>query len=91
MPKKKIKIKSTVLERKFWRNRVRDPNLFTTCRTPEWARRVAESISKGSKVVTCKLKNGEWKVQTILIKKERHTKSDARRLSQRILDKIEKQ
>jgi len=75
----------------YFRVRFRMPHQFTTCRVPEWARKVAESVSRGAKVVTCKNANGEWKVQSVIIKKGYgKTKTDAMRLAKRIVRKIEK-
>jgi len=75
----------------FFRVRFRMPYPFITCRVPEWARKASQSVSKGSKVVTCKDAKGEWKVQSVMIRKGYgKTKPDAMRLAKAIVNKIEK-
>ena len=70
---------------------MKQPGRFITCRVPEWATRVSTSISKGSKVTMCKNAKGEWKVQSVLVKKGAgKTKRDALRLGIKIRNKIEK-
>lgn len=74
----------------FFRVRFRMPYQFITCRTPEWGMKAAQSISKGSKVVTCKNAKGEWLVQSVMIRKGYgKTKADAKRLAKAIVRKIE--
>lgn len=75
----------------FFRVRMRQPGRFVTCRVPEWAMKVSESVSKGSKVTMCRNAKGEWKVQSVLIKKGfGKTKRDAKSLGIKIRNKIEK-
>jgi len=75
----------------FFRVRSRMPHPFITCRTPEWASKVSRSVSKGSKVVTCKNAKGEWKVQSVMIQKgSGKTKATAKKLATRIVRKIER-
>ena len=74
----------------YFRIRFRMPYQFVTHRVPEWARTVSESISKGSKVVVGKNVKGEWKVQSVMIRKGYgKTKTDAKKLATRIVRKIE--
>jgi len=50
--------------------RYRDPDVFETIRTPDWADRVSDSVSEGSEVRTGQRKNGDdWEVQSVLISK----------------------
>jgi hypothetical protein len=68
----------------------RYPYRFTTIRTPDWAQRVGNSVSKNSEVRMGKLKrSGNWKVQSVLITKKYHSKEQAEDLAERILMKIE--
>jgi len=74
----------------FFRVRIRSPVAKKMCRTPAWAARVASSVSKGAKVVTCRNAKGKWKVQSVLIATGHgKTKADARRMANRIVKKIE--
>lgn len=75
----------------YFRVRFRRPYQFIACRTPRWASKVSQSVSKGSKVVTCKNTKDEWKVQSVMIQKGYgKTKATAKKLATRIVRKIEK-
>ena len=81
--------KSVELEEEYYHVRFRDPGAFTDIRTPEWATKAAEDVSKGSKVRTGKRKGSdEWVVQSILIPK-RVGKSAAKSQATKIIEKIE--
>jgi len=76
---------------KYYRIRQRSPHQFTRFRTPAWGSRVASSITKGSKLVTGKVRGkDEWRIQTILIPKRGKTASKAVSLASRIRKKVEK-
>lgn len=75
----------------YFRVRFKRPYQFTTCRVPEWGKKAAQSVSKGAKVTTCRNKEGEWKVQSVMIAKGHgKTSKDAMRLAKRIVRKIER-
>lgn len=71
--------------------RVRDPSLFKgdAIRIPEWGRKVADSVSKGSYVVQGQLKgSSEWRVQSIRLKagnkSDETLRSEARSIAQKL-------
>lgn len=89
MPKpKKITILKVHEDVNFYRVRFETPKGVEMCAIPAWAMVVAESVSKDSKVTTCK-KDGKWFVENVLITKKFHTEAEARRLAIRIVEKIE--
>ena len=48
--------------------RIRDPDEFDSIRTPDWARRPAESVSDGAEVRTGRREGSdEWVVQSVLL------------------------
>lgn len=68
--------------------RVRIKPARKKCKTPAYARRIAQTVSKGSRVVTCRNQYG-WYVQSVLIRKGHGKgKRDAQRLARRIVNKI---
>lgn len=73
----------------FFHIRFRNPSQFTQIRTPDWADRVSDSVSKGSEVRMGRTSSGNWLVASVLIKKAHHDGWDARRLAKRIVEKIE--
>ena len=69
--------------------RYRDPDVFETIRTPDWADRVSDSVSEGSEVRTGQRKNGDdWEVQSVLISKHAGEQK-AREQADEIIRKIE--
>jgi hypothetical protein len=40
---------------------------YVTCRVPEWAAHVADSVVPGSKVTTCKTKDGKWHTSKVMV------------------------
>ena len=90
MPKaKKITIIKVHEDVNFYRIRFESPKGVEMCAVPAWAMEVAESVSTGAKVTTCK-KDNKWFVQNVLITKKFHSEAEARRLAIRIVEKIEK-
>lgn len=83
----KFKILSVDPTENYYRVRFVDPDTVSECRTPAWAMGVAESVSKGSKVVMCVV-NGRWNIQSVLITRKFHKTPAARRLSLNIARKI---
>ena len=78
---------------RYCRVRQRDPPRGRgKCVTPLWAARVACSVKKGAKVVTCKFKDG-WDVQSVLIPKPKGkpNKAAIRKQATRIRKKIRRQ
>lgn len=86
--KKLVKIKKITEEGNFISVRLRDPGQFKIIRTPTWAVKVAESVTKGSKVRMGQTPKGNWLIQTILIPKARG-KVKARSMGRKIQKKIE--
>lgn len=68
--------------------RYRDPDDFEEIRTPDWADTVSDSVSEGSEVRTGKRENGDWEVQSVLIKKT-VGEEKAREQADEIMRKIE--
>jgi len=86
------KLKKVDTKEDFHHIRVRDPELFSEIRTPEWARPVANSVVKGAQVRSGKLKKKgkhEWETQAILIP-VKHSKYKAKKFAEKILGKLEK-
>lgn len=86
--KKLVKIKKVTEEGNFISVRLRDPSQFKLIKTPAWATKVAESVTKGSKVRMGQTPKGNWLIQTILIPKQRG-KVKARSMGRKIQRKIE--
>lgn len=71
--------------------RYRDPDRFDTIRTPSWASRIADSVSKGAKVRMGKTSADNWFIQSILIAPEGvEDKNHAMSLAGRIRREINK-
>lgn len=85
----KLKIQAVEPTENYYRVIFKDSLGSSMCRTPAWAMGVAESVSKGSKVVMCAY-NGKWNVQSVLITKKFHKTPSARRLALSIAEKIER-
>jgi hypothetical protein len=67
----------------------RDEDQFDTIRTPDWAENAAQSVSEGAEVHTGQIEDGdEWKVQSVLIKKQAGKKT-AKDQAKEIIEKIE--
>ena len=81
--------KSVETEDEYIHVRYRDPDVFETIRTPEWADRVSDSVSEGSEVRTGKQKDSDdWEVQSVLI--DKHVgEQKAREQADEIIRKIE--
>ncbi|WP_254531805.1 hypothetical protein [Natrinema gelatinilyticum] len=69
--------------------RFRDPDRYDEIRTPDWAKRPAESVSEGSEVRTGTVEGeDDWEVTSVLI--DKHVGEDkAREEATQIVDKIE--
>ena len=77
------------LEGEYYHVRFNDPEIFDMIRTPDWADRVSDSVSRGSEVRMGKLKDeDDWTVQSVLI--EKHAGKDkAQEQAEKIVEKIE--
>ena len=77
------------LEGKYYHVRFNEPEMFEMIRTPDWADRVSDSVSRGSEVRMGKLKDEDnWLVQSVLI--EKHVgREKARDQAEKIVEKIE--
>jgi len=68
--------------------RFRDPDVFDTIRTPDWAANAARDISEGAEVRTGKRGGSDdWEIQSVLIKKQAGTekaRDEAREIAQEI-------
>jgi len=82
-----LSVKSVETEDEYIHVRFRDPDEFEEIRTPEWASNAAQDVSAGSRVRMGR-RDGDWVVQSVLIKKSVGT-SKAREQSERILEKLE--
>lgn len=91
MPAANVKLPAVDEGRDYWHVRFKVPWQFETCRTPDWAQRAANSISKGAEVRMCQ-KDDTWSLQSVLIKKSSavSTKRKAKSLGIQIRNKIEK-
>ncbi len=69
--------------------RFRDPDRYDEIRTPDWARKPAESVSEGSEVRTGRKKGSDdWEVTSVLI--EKHVGEEkAEEQAREIVEKIE--
>jgi len=74
---------------KYYHIRFRQPHRFTKIRIPNWAERVANSVSKNAQVKMGKTKAGNWLVQSVMITLKYHDGWDARRLAKKVVEKIE--
>jgi len=76
---------------KYYHVRIRQPSRFSIIRIPKWAKKVANSVSKGAQVKMGKVKKSkEWKVQSVMITRKHHSSRSARRMAHKIVKKIEK-
>mgnify|MGYP001034947376 CR=1 FL=1 len=75
----------------YYKIRVRDPEQFEDFRIPDWAEIVANSVCKGAKVVTGKLKSSDdWAFQSVLIPRVKgRSKKDAVKSAREIVEKVE--
>ena len=68
--------------------RFRDPDVFDTIRTPDWAANAARDISEGAEVRTGKRgSSDDWEIQSVLIKKqagEEKARDEAKEIAQEI-------
>jgi hypothetical protein len=68
--------------------RFRDPDRYDEIRTPDWARKPAESVSEGSEVRTGRREGSDdWEVTSVLIEKhvgEEKAKEQAREIVEKI-------
>jgi hypothetical protein len=69
--------------------RFSDPDKFEQIRTPDWAQRVAESVSKGAEVRTGKEAGADdWEIQSVLI--DKHVREQkAKEQATKIVETIE--
>ncbi|KZN25174.1 hypothetical protein A4G99_01220 [Haladaptatus sp. R4] len=82
-------IKSVETADEYIHVRFRDPDVFDTIRTPDWAANAARDISEGAEVRTGKRSGSDdWEIQSVLIKKQAG-KEKARDEAKEIAEKIE--
>lgn len=75
---------------KYYHVRFRPPSQFELIRIPDWAARVADSVSSRAMVKMGKTKQGgNWLVQSVMITKDYHDKRGAKRLARKVVKKIE--
>jgi len=81
----------------YYAFRVRDPEIFLKGKEdwasrPGWSIPITESVSKGSYIVTARLKEGnhDWKAQSVRILKKGKTLEQARKLALQIIEKLER-
>jgi len=84
-----IEAKPPEIGDEFYHVRVRDPSRYETERVPDWASDVAGSVSKGSKVKMGKLGQGDWEVQSVMIKKSNVDRKKAKDLAEEIAMKVD--
>lgn len=76
------------LEDRYYHVRFNDPDRFETIRTPDWAAKVAGSVSRGAEVRMGKEKDSDdWEVEAVLIEKG-HSEEEAREQAKRIVEKM---
>ncbi|ODR81903.1 hypothetical protein BG842_15465 [Haladaptatus sp. W1] len=83
-----LRVKSVETTDEYIHVRFRDPDVFDTIRTPDWAADIARDISNGAEVRTGKrIGSDEWEVQSVLIKKQAGTekaRDEAKEIAQEI-------
>jgi hypothetical protein len=83
-----LSIKSVETADDYIHVRFRDPDVFDTIRTPDWAANAARDISEGSEVRTGKRSGSDdWEIQSVLIKKqagEEKARDEAKEIAQKI-------
>lgn len=91
--KNKSKGKSKVdVGDEYYHVRQRNPDKYDKVRVPDWAKNVAQSISKNAQVKMGKRKDtDEWDVQAVMIERKYRSKDDAVRLAKKIKRKIEEE
>lgn len=83
-------IKKVTEEGNYFHVRYRPPSQFDIFRTPQWAYKVANSVSRDAKVRMGQTPAGTWLIAAILIKRGYgKNKNDAMRLAGKIRQKIE--
>lgn len=75
----------------YYHVRYRNPDEFDEIRTPDWARKPAESVCEGSEVRTGHESGGDdWKVQSVLIPIDAVSdEEEAAEKAKQIVEKIE--
>jgi len=74
----------------YYHVRYRDPDAFSTIRTPDWAAEAAGSVVAGSEVRTGKRPDGDdWEIQSVLVPTDDTSESEAERLANEIVETIE--
>lgn len=85
-----VSIKKVTDEGDYFHVRYRQPGRFDRIRTPAWASRVANSVSKNAKVRMGETSADNWFIQSVLIEKPGiRDKNHAKSLASRIRKKIE--
>lgn len=81
-------IKSVETADEYIHVRFRDPDVFDTIRTPDWASHAAHDVSEGSEVRTGQRSGSdEWEIQSVLIKKqagEEKARDEAKEIAEKI-------
>lgn len=84
-----VSVKKVETEDEYIHVRFRDPDQFETVRTPDWAKKPANSVSEGSEVRMGQKKDSDdWSVESVLIKKS-IGEDKAKDQAKEIVDKIE--
>lgn len=74
----------------YYHVRFRDPDAFSTIRTPDWAENAASSVDEGAEVRTGKLEDADdWRIESVLVPADGDDEEAAERTARQIVDKIE--
>ena len=76
------------IEDEYIHVRFRDPDRYDEIRTPDWAKKPAESVSEGTEVRTGRLEGSDdWEITSVLVKKsvgEEKAEEQAREIVEKI-------
>lgn len=75
----------------YYHVRYRDPDAFSTLRTPDWAANAAGSVAEGSEVRMGARRDDDWEIQSVLIPVERADEAEAKRLANETVEKIKEE
>jgi hypothetical protein len=74
----------------YYHVRYRDPDQFSTIRTPDWADEPADSVVEGGEVrMGDREGDDDWEIQSVLVPIEETAEDEAEQLANDIVEKIE--
>ncbi|MFC7046512.1 hypothetical protein ACFQH6_14865 [Halobacteriaceae archaeon GCM10025711] len=74
----------------YYHVRFRDPDSFSTIRTPDWAANAAGAVVDGSEVRMGKRADGDdWSVESVLLPVDGTDRDDVESQARRIVEKVE--